>query len=172
MSRRGLRGSELENWINYTLDVYKNSSLCLIQKIPTPIKPIKLSDDHSQITLAFFEKKSTVDYIGAVQGIPVCFDVKECSRDLFSLYNIHNHQYEFMKNMESQNGISFIIIYFSHRDIFYYLRYSQLSSFIEKKDLIGKKSFKLEELDKEFFFREKNSIIPFLDLLKQDIEMR
>ena len=45
-----------------------------------------------QITLAYFEKKSTVDYIGAVQGIPLCFDAKECAYDTFSLQNIHEHQ--------------------------------------------------------------------------------
>ena len=38
------------------------------------------------------DQKSTVDYIGAVQGIPVCFDAKECAADTFSLQNIHRHQ--------------------------------------------------------------------------------
>lgn len=75
---RGLRGSTLEDMINYTNEQYQNKNLALIQKIPTPIKPINIDKQTRHITLAYFDQKSTVDYIGAVQGIPVCFDAKEC----------------------------------------------------------------------------------------------
>ena len=74
---RGLRGSLLEEEINRTNEAYKEQNLCLIQKIPTPITPIQLDKESRHITLAYFEQKSTVDYIGVVQGIPVCFDAKE-----------------------------------------------------------------------------------------------
>ena len=80
---RGLRGSTLEDMVNRTNEKYAEAGLALIQKIPTPITPIKLDKNSRQITLAFFEQKSTVDYIGAVQGIPVCFDAKECAVDTF-----------------------------------------------------------------------------------------
>ena len=95
-SSRGLRGSTLEDLINRTNELYKEHGLCLVQKIPTPITPIRMNSDHTQITLAYFDQKSTVDYIGAVQGIPVCFDAKECAVDTFSLANIHEHQMNFM----------------------------------------------------------------------------
>ena len=42
--------------------------LALIQKIPTPITPVRIDKEHRHITLAYFDKISTVDYIGAVQG--------------------------------------------------------------------------------------------------------
>ena len=32
-------------------------------------------------------QKSTVDYIGVVQGVPVCFDAKECAYDTKDLEN-------------------------------------------------------------------------------------
>ena len=67
---RGLRGSTLEDMINRTNEKYAEAGLALIQKIPTPITPIQMDKEHRQITLAYFEQKSTVDYIGAVQGIP------------------------------------------------------------------------------------------------------
>ena len=73
---RGLRGSTLEDMINKTNEKYRENGLALIQKIPTPITPIKMEPETRHITLAYFEQKSTVDYIGAVQGIPVCFDSK------------------------------------------------------------------------------------------------
>jgi len=107
---RGLRGSFLEEMINKTNEIYKDNELALIQKIPTPITPINIDSSTKQITLAYFEKKSTVDYIGAVQGIPVCFDAKECNTDTFPLHNIHDHQIEFMRDYKNQDGISFIII--------------------------------------------------------------
>ena len=75
---KGLRGSVLEELINYTNEKYRQQKLALVQKIPTPITPIEIDKQTRHITLAYFEQKSTVDYIGAVQGIPVCFDAKEC----------------------------------------------------------------------------------------------
>ena len=66
---RGLRGSTFEEMINRTNDRYRELGLALVQKIPTPITPIKMDSEKKHITLAYFEQKSTVDYIGAVQGI-------------------------------------------------------------------------------------------------------
>ncbi|MCQ2610054.1 MAG: Holliday junction resolvase RecU, partial [Lachnospiraceae bacterium] len=66
------RGMDLESMINVTIDMYRQKGLALIQKIPTPITPIDMNHKTKQITLAYFDKKSTVDYIGAIQGIPVC----------------------------------------------------------------------------------------------------
>lgn len=64
---RGLRGSTLEEMINRTNEQYRDKHLALIQKVPTPITPIKIDKESRHITLAYFEKKSTVDYIGAVR---------------------------------------------------------------------------------------------------------
>ena len=102
---RGLRGSTLEDMINRTNERYLEKHLALIQKIPTPITPVKMDKEHRQITLAYFEKRSTVDYIGAVQGIPVCFDAKECVADTFPLQNVHEHQVRFMRDFEQQEGL-------------------------------------------------------------------
>ncbi len=66
---RGLRGSTLEEFINRTNETYLTNGLALIQKVPTPITPINIDKATRHITLAYFEQKSTVDYIGAVQGI-------------------------------------------------------------------------------------------------------
>ena len=99
---RGLRGSTLEELINRTNEQYREKGLALIQKIPTPITPVKMDKTSRHITLAYFEQKSTVDYIGAVQGIPVCFDAKECCVKTFPLANIHPHQVSFMDEFEKQ----------------------------------------------------------------------
>ena len=109
---RGLRGSTLEDLINRSNEKYDEAGLALVQKIPTPITPINIDKESRHITLAYFDQKSTVDYIGAVQGIPICFDAKECNKDTFPLQNIHAHQIDFMGKWEGQDGLAFILIFF------------------------------------------------------------
>ena len=113
---RGLRGSLLEEMVNYTNEKYPQKGVALIQKVPTPITPVRFDKDSRHITLAYFEKKSTVDYIGAVQGIPVCFDAKESATDTFPMQNIHEHQLNFMRDFEAQQGVSFLLIYFTQKN--------------------------------------------------------
>lgn len=170
---RGLRGSLLEEMINLTNEKYKDSHLALIQKIPTPITPIEIDKQTRHITLAYFEQKSTVDYIGAVQGIPVCFDAKECATDTFSLQNIHPHQVEFMEEFERQDGISFFLIYYTSRQMFYYLPLKDLLIFWKRMEDGGRKSFRLDELKDEYFFSKKNNLlIPYLDMIQLDLKTR
>ncbi|NLL77608.1 MAG: Holliday junction resolvase RecU [Clostridiales bacterium] len=170
---RGLRGSTLEDLINLTNERYLESGLALIQKVPTPITPINIDRESRHITLAYFEQKSTVDYIGAVQGIPVCFDAKECAVDTFSLQNIHEHQVEFMRQFEKQGGVAFFIIYYTHKDLFYYLPYEMLQFFWERATSGGRKSFRFEELNPEYILPKKNGIfVPYLDMLQKDLDDR
>lgn len=170
---RGLRGSTLEDFINMTNDIYREKGLGLVQKIPTPIKPIKIDKESSQITLAYFEKDSTVDYIGVVQGVPVCFDAKECTLDTFSLQNIHEHQYNFMKEFEAQDGISFLIIFFTHRNEFYYMPFKQLKEFTERVDAGHAKNFKYSELYPDFFLKSGNGVlVHYLEGISKDLSSR
>lgn len=170
---RGLRGSTLEDLINRTNEKYLENGLALIQKIPTPITPINIDKENRHITLAYFDQKSTVDYIGAVQGIPVCFDAKECAVDTFSLQNIHDHQVDFMVNFEKQGGIAFLIIYYSHKDLFYYLNLAQLLEFWNRAKNGGRKSFRFDELDPKFQMPKKHGVlVPYLDMLNLDLEQR
>ena len=170
---RGLRGSTLEEMINRTIDKYKEKGLALIQKVPTPITPINIEPSTRHITLAYFDQKSTVDYIGVVQGVPVCFDAKECAVDTFALQNIHPHQFDFMERFEEQRGIAFLIIYYSHKDLLYYLPFSDLKKFWLRKEEGGRKSFRFEELDEKWIIDAKSGVlVPFLDSLKIDLESR
>jgi len=170
---RGLRGSTLEDLVNRTNEKYLQNNLALIQKVPTPITPINIDKTTRHITLAYFDQKSTVDYIGVVQGVPVCFDAKECHTDIFPLANIHEHQVEFMRNFEKQDGVAFILISFTHRNEFYYLRFEELYNFWKRKLEGGRKSFKYEELDPNFFLTETPGVfIPYLEALQKDLETR
>ena len=117
--------------------------------------------------------KSTVDYIGAVQGIPVCFDAKECATDTFPIQNIHEHQIEFMREFEKQDGISFIIIYFSTRDEFYYVPFSDIIRFWGRSENGGRKSFTYKEINQNFRIYANQGIpVHYLETIQKDIELR
>ncbi|MCI8566099.1 MAG: Holliday junction resolvase RecU [Lachnospiraceae bacterium] len=172
-SSRGLRGSTLEDLINHTNERYREQDLALIQKIPTPITPIEIDKEKRHITLAYFDQKSTVDYIGVVQGIAVCFDAKECHADTFPLQNVHAHQVAFMENFEKQGGIAFLVIYYSKRDEAYYLPFARLKEFWQRKEAGGRKSFRLEELDADFQIPIKNGVfVHYLEGVQKDLERR
>ncbi|CRZ34259.1 recombination protein U [Herbinix hemicellulosilytica] len=167
---RGLRGSMLEEMINITNSKYREKCLALIQKVPTPITPISIDKEKGHIDLAFFEQKSTVDYIGVVQGVPVCFDAKECAGDTFSLRNVHEHQVQFMKEFEAQKGVAFLLIYFKKYDIYYYMPYEMLLKFWQRSLDGGKKSFRFEELDMSYQIKVVNGVcIHYLEQLQRDL---
>lgn len=170
---RGLRGSTLEEMINLTNEKYRANQLAVIQKVPTPITPIRIDKATRHITLAYFEQKSTVDYIGAIQGIPVCFDAKECASDTFPLQNVHEHQAAFMREFEAQKGIAFLLIYFKKQDVFYYLPFEAFWRYWERAKNGGRKSFRFDELDPHYQISTHNGVfVHYLEMLQQDLENR
>lgn len=170
---RGLRGSMLEELINLTNEKYRDKGLALIQKVPTPITPIEIDKHSHHITLAYFDQKSTVDYIGAVQGIPVCFDAKECAADTFALANVHEHQLKFMQEFEAQDGVAFLIIYYKKHDKYYYMRLRELKTYTDRASGGGRKSIPFTELNKTYFFHVSQGMyVPYLEMIKKDLEER
>lgn len=169
---RGLRGSTLEDLINRTNEKYLESNLALIQKIPTPITPIKIDKEHRHITLAYFDQKSTVDYIGVVQGIPVCFDAKECAQDTFALQNIHRHQVAFMDRFENRRALLFSDLLFTQGTVLL----SPLRTFaLFLGSGAGGRAQKLPagRVKSGVFPAEKSGVlVPYLDLLQKDLEDR
>ncbi len=170
---RGLRGSLFEELINRSNEAYLEMGLALIQKIPTPITPLRIDKENRHITLAYFDQKSTVDYIGLVQGIPVCFDAKECASDTFALQNIHPHQVRFMENFEKQGGVAFLLVDYTARDEICYLPFREVWRFWERKEKGGRKSFRYDELDRAYVLpKAKGVLVPYLEGLQQDLASR
>lgn len=170
---RGLRGSTFEELINQTNEYYHENGLALVQKIPTPITPIDIDKKTKHITLAYFDKKSTVDYIGIAQKIPVCFDAKECDTDTFPIANIHEHQMMYMEDYEAQGGVAFFLIYYTKREKIYYMTFEEALVFWNRAATGGRKSFRIEELKEEYFFDiEKGFLIPYLAMIQRDVDNR
>lgn len=168
---RGLRGSTLEELINKTNDLYRGRGLATIQKIPTPITPVKVDNENHSITLAYFEQKSTVDYIGAVQGLPLCFDAKETTRKSLPVQNIHAHQIEFMEDFEAQKGLAFLLVHFIFCDEYYLLKLSLLKSYWQAAQNGGRKSIPYEAFDKKYRIENKDGFyIHYLKTLQIVLE--
>ena len=170
---RGLRGSVLEDMVNYTIERLMSSNLAVLQKIPTPITPIEIDKATRHITLAYFDQKSTVDYIGVVQGIPVCFDAKESKIDTVPLANVHEHQMAFMDDFEKQDGIAFFILLLTHRDELFYIPYRTMKRYWDRAEAGGRKSFRMDELDMNWVLPKKPGIlVPYLEMINRDLSER
>lgn len=170
---RGLRGSGLEELINLSNEIYMEKGLALVQKIPTPITPLAIDKNGGRITSAYFEKDSTVDYIGVVQGVAVCFDAKECSKDTFAMQNIHDHQIKFMENFEKQGGISFVILYYTHLNEMYYIPFCDMYNFYDRSKNGGRKSFRYEEINKNYKISMNKGVpVHYLEMISKDLAGR
>jgi recombination protein U len=165
---RGLRGSQLEENINISNKIYFEQGLAVVQKIPTSIKPVELDPGKGTIRLAYFEEKSTVDYLGNVQGIPICFDAKETSQKSLPIANIHEHQMAFMDAFQKQDGLSFLIVHFKFCDEIFLLPFEQLNSFWKDAQKEGRKSIPYSAFDKVYqIYSCHNILVHYLPALNQ-----
>ena len=100
-------------------------------------------------------------------------DAKECAVDTFPLQNIHPHQVDFMGAFEEQGGISFLLIYYSHRQECYYLRYTEMMRYWNRMKDGGQKNFKYAELDSDYFVPSGGGVaLHYLVNLQKDLEER
>ena len=89
------------------------------------------------------------------------------------MQNIHTHQIEFMEKFEKQEGISFILLYYTHLDEAYYLPYRDIKKFYERSEGGERKSFRIEEIDRSYKIRSYQGVpMHFLEMLNHDLEQR
>lgn len=167
---RGLRGNALEELIHHTNDFYKKQRLGRIDKISTPIKVVEI-DQNKVITRAFFEKKSTVDFMGIIQGVGVAFDAKETNLKSLPLSNIHPHQMVFMDDINHQNGLAFIIIHFKFCNEYYLVPFEDLHRCYSQQDV--RKSIPYKAMRPEFqIFISKTGILDYLHALNAYLDYK
>ncbi|MCL1788206.1 MAG: Holliday junction resolvase RecU [Defluviitaleaceae bacterium] len=141
---RGLRGSAFEELVDMTNQLYAQKELAIIQKVPTPITPVAVDNKSRTITSAYFEKKSTIDFIGVAQGLPICFDAKETRQQNLPLKNIHAHQIEFMEAFRKQQGCSFLLVHFLTKGEVFLLPSEDLARYHQEALAGGRKSIPYE----------------------------
>lgn len=78
-----------------------------------------------------------------------------------------------MGAFEKQQGIAFFLIYYSHKDMFYYLPFEHLKFFWDRAQEGGRKSFRFEELNPDYFLPKKHGVmVPYLDMIQKDLSDR
>nr|WP_318034171.1 Holliday junction resolvase RecU [Mycoplasmopsis bovis] len=82
---------------------------------------------------AFVYKRSTVDYIGCYKGRFIAFEAKSTNESFLASGNIKEHQKNYLKEIDKNGGIAFLIVFFGLYDEFYLLMYSDFMK-IESKN--------------------------------------
>lgn len=171
--KRGHRGDALEDLLYYTNQYYHQQHLCRIDKVSTPIKVVDI-DASGMVTKGFFEKKSTVDFIGIIQGVFVAFDAKETHLKSLPLSNIHAHQIEYMADINKQGGLAFIIIHFKFNDSYFLLPYETIASYYSSGSASSRKSIPYKAMDPKFLIKKERSgsILNYLETLNTYVKFK
>lgn len=113
-------GMQFEADITKSCDFYREKGLSDIYKRPTPIKVVKMSKTHpGMIEEAYFEEKSTTDYVGIYKGKYIDFECKETIHDSIPHHMIREQQYRHLDNILRLGGIGFFLVSFKrHEKVF------------------------------------------------------
>ncbi len=78
-----------------------------------------------------------------------------------------------MRQFEQQGGVAFFLIYYSAKDLFYYLSFDELEVFWQRAKNGGRKSFRFEELSLDYILPKKHGLlVPYLDAMQKDLAQK
>jgi len=159
-------GSAIEELVTMSCDQYRMKGIANIQKIPTPFRVV---GRQGKYLLVYPEKKSTVDYIGEVQGNPFAMEVKstnEVTRYPLDPWERERHQREFL---EKWHGLKYYLISFSKLGEEYMIPYGAY-----KEWLLGSQKGKRKSIPLSWFREncprvksEHGIVLDFLDVIYQ-----
>lgn len=168
LTQHANRGQYLEDWIEQANQLYNLKGLAVITKIPTPWRITRNYSPYTkqyQISGAFPEKKSTVDFGGIASNQSIWFDVKATThKTSFPLANVHKHQIDYLEKVAKQGGKAFFLIHSKELKKTWILWIDQFLKFIgeSKRKSI---SFKWLETNCEIVPRGKGIILDYLPLI-------
>lgn len=135
-TRRGKRGKWFETALENVNKMYKYKKIAIIDKIATPI------NFNTRTGKAFYEAKSTVDFIGCKSnGRMVSFDAKETELQRFPFDRVSQHQVDYLIDTKQMNCESFLLIYFKFNQTCFKI---YIDDYIRCKRDIGRKSIPYE----------------------------
>lgn len=141
----GNRGKPFEDMIAHTNAIYRQKGIAEINKVATPVRVLK--QIKGRIRDGFYEKKSTVDFIGAYEGIPIAFDAKSTTEPTrFALKYIEEHQMEFLERWTNSGGFGFFLIEFATKQAVYFVPYRDMAEYFKQAEAGGRKSIPYDEM--------------------------
>lgn len=106
-------GMAFEADVSKTCDFYREREEADIYKRPTPIRVVKMSKaKKGMIEEAYFEEKSTTDYVGIYKGLYIDFECKETIHDTIPYHMIREQQYRHLELITKLGGIGFFLVSF------------------------------------------------------------
>lgn len=106
-------GMQFENDVSKSCDFYREKELADIYKRPTPIKVVKMSKTKKgMIEEAYFQEKSTTDYVGIYKGKYIDFECKETIHDTVPYHMIREQQFRHLELITKLGGIGFFLVSF------------------------------------------------------------
>lgn len=128
---RGLRGSVLEELINMTNELYRREGVALIQKIPTPIKPVDFDSEKKMIRLAYFEQKRYGGLYWSHAGDTAVFRRQGDRKEEPALLQYPRASGEIHGGFYSQGGLAFLLVHFSIQDEYFLLPFETLEEYFQ-----------------------------------------
>jgi len=132
------RGMSFEEYINQSNSHYLSREIAVIHKKPTPVQIVQVNypkRSAAVITEAYFKEASTTDYNGIYKGRYLDFEAKETkNKTSFPLNNFHEHQIKHMKQCLKQQGIVFVLIWFSSLKRCFFLPANYVIDYWENKE--------------------------------------
>ncbi len=144
---RSNMGMAFESDVTKSCDFYREQKKADIYKRPTPIKVVKMSKTHAgMIEEAYFEEKSTTDYVGIYKGKYIDFECKETIHDQIPYKMIREQQYRHLESILSYGGIGFFLVSFKRAQEVYLLPANIILDEVKEKGHVGFK--------REFFIQK------------------
>ena len=116
-------GMNFESDVSKSCDYYREQGVASIYKRPTPIKVVKMSKEKmGRIDEAYFQEKSTTDFVGIYKGKYIDFECKETIHDEVPYHMIREQQYRHLELITSLGGIGFFLVSFKQAEEVYLIR--------------------------------------------------
>ncbi|GBD68245.1 recombination protein U [Tetragenococcus halophilus subsp. halophilus] len=171
------RGMRFEDAINQSNDYYRNHNLAVIHKKPIPLQIVKVDypkRSAAVIREAYFKEASTTDYNGVYKGYYLDFEAKETkNKTSFPLKNFHEHQIAHMEKCMEQDGLCFVLLWFSSLKRCFFLDSKQLVYYWRNKEN-QKKSMPITTIEKNAIEIQPKIAprIPYLEAVDQYLQAK
>lgn len=139
-------GMAFEADVSKTCDFYREKEVAEIYKRPTPIRIVRMSKTKKgMIEEAYFEEKSTTDYVGIYKGRYIDFECKETIHDTIPYHMIREQQYRHLDIITRLGGIGFFLVSFKSAQEVYLIDCRKILQRTREKEHPGfKRSFFIE----------------------------
>ena len=161
MQRYANRGRPLEELILWVCAWYKRNKIAMIDKVATPIRPVNVVG--GIIRLAYFEKKSTVDFVGSMcNGKIVAFDCKETKGSTLPMARLEQHQYDYLKWVDWAGGLAFLIVEYTEHKLIVRIPFCEIDRYWQEKQVRGRGAIKYDDVLKYKIMGQKGIGLDFL----------